>query len=312
MTPTTNPTLPALPCPSCGQSLAAAAGGIRSAASYSDCLRRCTGCGVGFSNARTNPTTIYEDPLNNVPSAVHGDALRTLGAALNEHNRVNKLRKFGYSTSEDAVTWTVFSHLHCAHQGAVSGLYDALFGIKSAQPPTLLLWGAPLPDGQRGRTVLADLVAVSDSLKEARRSRSEPDVVLDFGADGLVFIEVKYRSGNDPLKPKDLTKFDKYLAQTTAFALPAKTKASRQYELARNWRIGTDLAAERPFYLANLAPARTLTSTPGLIEFEASLAISRTRNFVRLPWRSFLADADQAVGGFPQWMQDYVAARELR
>jgi hypothetical protein len=42
------------------------------------------------------------------------------------------------------------------------------------------------------------------SLKENFTSFSEPDVIIDLGEGGLVFIEVKYRSGNDQ-------KLDSYL-----------------------------------------------------------------------------------------------------
>lgn len=34
---------------------------------YEDCLRRCDACGVGYSNARENPTTIYKNPFHNIP-----------------------------------------------------------------------------------------------------------------------------------------------------------------------------------------------------------------------------------------------------
>ena len=93
------------------QGAPAAGGAARVARTYEECLRRCLACRVAFSNAKTTPTLIHFDPLGNVPFEVRQGALQTLSAAINLRNRNNKIKKFGFSTSEDAVTWTVFSFL---------------------------------------------------------------------------------------------------------------------------------------------------------------------------------------------------------
>jgi hypothetical protein len=81
------------------------------AENWLDCLRRCEGCRVGVSNAMSNPTIIFDDPRLNIPEEVLDGVLQTLSLALNVRNRENKKRKFGFSTSEDALTWTLFKFL---------------------------------------------------------------------------------------------------------------------------------------------------------------------------------------------------------
>lgn len=86
------------------------------------------------------------------------------------------------------------------------------------------------------------------------RRRSEPDVILDFADVGLVIVAVKYRSGNDQQKCGD--KHEKYLSNTDAFAEPELIGRAQLYELARNWRIGVELAEGRPFTFVNLLSIR--------------------------------------------------------
>src|SRR5690242_92976 len=108
--------LPALSCPVCGELLRARPGRRVRPATWRDCLRRCTDCRAGYSNARTGPTVLFDDPRMNVPAEVRGGVLDTLAQALNVRNRREKRIKFGFSTSEDALTWTVFTHLHDSAQ----------------------------------------------------------------------------------------------------------------------------------------------------------------------------------------------------
>lgn len=304
--------LPTLPCPNCHKPMAvrpASLGRLPKVTSLADCLRHCADCGVAYSNARNNPTLIHRDPIANVPPEVRIGAHETLASALNERNRTNKLSKFGFSTSEDALTWTVFSYLHGQHQGALTRLYDQAFGVQSVRPPRLLLWGVPVPGGQAELHLAQRLVNVSKVLGENPTARSEPDVVLDFGAAGVVFIEVKYLSGNSGTS--NPSKFDPYVDGSAAFANPASVRDSDLYELARNWRIAHDLAAGHPFVLVNLAKATTLKGTKSLPGFEASLATSATQRFLPVSWRDFLAAARQATGGFPRWLDHYCGERGL-
>ena len=114
-----------------------------------------------------------------------------------------------------------------------------------------MLWGVPQPpNSHQGGLLRKRIVGICDKLGEAPDSRSEPDVVADFGQCGLVSIEVKYKSGND-LQDFDV-KHEKYLDGTDAFAVPQLIRESKLYELARNWRIGVELANGAPFTLVNL------------------------------------------------------------
>ena len=56
-------------------------------------------------------TYIHRDPLTNIPKECRDGVLETLSAALNVRSRSSKRSRFGFSTSEDAVTWVVFSYL---------------------------------------------------------------------------------------------------------------------------------------------------------------------------------------------------------
>ena len=305
--------LPALPCPLCHTPMAVRPtppGGVPTVTTLADCLRQCVSCGVAYSNARSNPTLLHRDPIANVPAQVRIGAREALAVALNERNRPNKLSKFGYSTSEDAVTWTVFAYLHGQHRTALAGLYERAFGIQATAPPAMLLWGVPVPAGQAETALAANLERVLDGLGEARNSRSEPDVVLDFGPAGVVFIEVKYRSGNSGTSAD--SKFDRYVDDSAAFTDPAGATSSGLYELARNWRIAHDLAGGRPFTVVNLAKSRTLASTKGLAAFHSGLATSSTQRFLPVSWGDFLAAARQTTGAFPAWLDDYCAERRLR
>ena len=169
--------------------------------------------------------------------------------------------------------------------------------------------GRPCPYGGRGNDVRNDLAKVCDRLGERANSRSEPDILLDFGNDGLVIAEIKYRSGNDKKLKANWTP---YLSQSDAFGDPQRAKESQFYELVRNWRIGRELAQTRPFVLANLALSKKLASDSRLTDFERSLATSGTSRFLRLTWSDFLSASEQAIGKFPQWMDDYLRSRELR
>lgn len=104
--------LPKMGCPACGSILHAMTGDAIAPTTWRDCLRRCLRCELGLSNARNDPTIVFGDPRINVPPEVRGGVLETLALAINERDRANKAIKFGYSTSEDALTWTVFKHLH--------------------------------------------------------------------------------------------------------------------------------------------------------------------------------------------------------
>lgn len=299
-------------CPSCGVPLIAPTDSRRLTVSqFEDCLRRCAKCGVGFSNAFRNPVRIYANPTANVPSQVHAGLAETLHSALNLRNRENKKRKFGFLTSEDAVTWTVFRFLQMT--GQIGKVVGALGLLPSATPlpePTMLLWGAPVPAGYPGgEECRKALVCISDRLHEKAASRSEPDVVLNFGEAGVVFIEAKYLSGNERIASHS-PKFTHYLNGGTGFTDCEAIRSSGCYELARNWRIGTELAGSRPFTLVNLALPRLFRAGPAetLKLFEMGISKSSSRQFKRVIWREMLLKMNYPQEG---WFDEFVHQRGL-
>jgi hypothetical protein len=142
--------LPTLDCPLCKHRMtndSPRVGRRMPARSFGACLRRCPACKVGFSNTPTAPTLIHEDPTGNVPAQVRKDILLILDRAINKLNRQNKIRKFGYSTSEDAVSWTVFSFLCLQRPDVTSRLARTLFNLQPSEDASVLLWGVPITPG---------------------------------------------------------------------------------------------------------------------------------------------------------------------
>jgi len=96
------------------------------------------------------------------------------------------------------VTWVVFTYLMRSKL-----LLKALQNVQLAAPdaghiePTLLLWGVPVEPTTSGASLGAKLSAQCTALGEDKEGMSEPDVIVDLGGQGIVFIEVKYLSGND-------------------------------------------------------------------------------------------------------------------
>ena len=301
-----------LMCPNCGAEIFSdeftpgITGGAPIADCYAACLRRCASCGIGFSNARhaAHTVRIYSDPLRNIPEPARAGALDILGSALNLRNRANKRSKFGFETSEDAVTWTVFTYLYGA------GVWPLQFvgRLDGARHTTLLLWGTPFPiTDASGHDLRKRVISVLDKLGEDPGSYSEPDVILDFGAAGIVIVEVKYRSPNDN-KPIDYRGWDTYLDQR-AFVDPKGVRRSGHYELARNWRLGCELAQDRRLTVINLGPPDLFDSGTGaqLRLFETSLRLGPDRRFQRLTWPTFLG----AIKEMPDWFREYLLLKRL-
>ena len=298
-------------CPICGDKLLADIGMVVAPSNWTDCLRRCPKCELGFSNAWSNPTILYNDPRMNVPQEVRGEVLDTLALALNHRNRANKGAKFGFSTSEDALTWTVFKYLHETGQ-----LLNVLRRVglpipdRASRPEALLLWGAPIPLDRTGPgwRLRDRLEEIADRLGENPRSRTEPDVVIDLGPDGIFIIEVKHRSGTD-FKTENYAGWDRYYPAASPLSYATAIRSSGCYELARNWRFGLELAAgqARPFTLACLGPEE-LFRGPGaeiLRPFESCLPGEGAARFQKLTWDALL----QAISQPPERLVPYVESR---
>lgn len=299
-------------CPSCGRTLSAALNAVVTKTSgYSDCLRRCDKCEVGFSNAKTAPTVIWRNPVMNVPPSVQAGVLGVLRGSLNQTNLNNKVAKFGYSTSEDAVTWTVFAWLALQPTSVQAAVFSDLLGLPLTSAPSIALWGVEI--SHRTEQLRARLEDISDRIGEDPRRRTEPDLVVDFGDEGVAMIEVKYRSGNDVQETED-SKWDKYVLNHSAFANGNDTRKSGFYELARNWRFGWDLASDRPMRLVNLGRSSLFTGSKAvaLNSFEQTLATSARAKFIRSEWPDFLDSIAQHTAPMPLWLSQFVTERELR
>jgi hypothetical protein len=272
--------------------------------------RSCCLSTIGFSNG-PSPTTIFRDPIDNIPVEVRPGALAAVRRSLNVRNRPSKEARFGFSTSEDALSWTVFSWLAGEAPSGLARLAERL-SLGSGGAPAMLLWGVPI-DGSGGRNLRNQLIDVLDALGERPDSRTEPDVVLDYGERGVVLIEVKFRAGNDVQREENAYKFDLYSRGTRAFASPEGVTRTRHYELARNWRVAHDLATGRPYRVVNLGPPSLFSGPAGtaLSGFEAALAGNAGGKFERLTWAAFLADIRAANGPLPAWLERWLSERGI-
>ncbi len=288
-----------LVCPRCAAELHPRTGYPTQATCFEDCLRRCDACGIGFSNGRHSQTRIHRNSLDNIPPEVMPGAEDALVNALNEDNRANKKLKFGFSSSEDALTWTVFSFLHASGQlGRI--VRGCGFVQDNVDEPAMLLWGVPHPAASvRGGPIRTRVIEICDRLGEKPRRRSEPDVILDFADDGLIIVEVKYRSGNDQQKFGE--KHEKYLSDTDAFTELELIRHAELYELTRNWRIGVELAEGRPFTLVNLM---IKNKEPNQIrQFRSGLNYLKG-NYRITTWRDFLSECNPSE--WPLWFKEYL------
>jgi len=269
-------------------------------------LRRCEHCRIGFSNSSVpgEVVRIFKDPLHNIPVEVHDGVLETLAKAVNLWSRDKKRIKFGFETSEDAVTWTVFKYLQ-NEKKLRKTCPPPLCSSTSVEEPAMLLWGVPVPGNDcRANEVAGALLKISDKLKEDPDFRSEPDVVLDFGADGVLIIEVKYRSKNADKWGKG-----KYYLESKAFNDPELAQKTNLYELVRNWRFAWELASGRPMALVNLGPETLFNKKAecALRDFEASLRQDESHRFVRMKWSGLLS----LITPKPKWFSDFILNRPL-
>ncbi len=285
---------------------------VRAARRYEDCLRKCERCDIGASNAKKprSVTFIYKDPLENIPPEARDGALDTLCRALNRRSRETKRIRFGFSTSEDAVTWVVFTHLRRSGRLVEALIKAGLVSPEAAEvSPSLLLWGVPIDDSARGLSILLNLIRRSNELMEHSSSRSEPDVIVDLGRFGLIFIEAKYRSGNE-IKPPDYRGWRKYLDASWVDWRKEDVRQSGLYELARNWCLMSGLAGDWPKTLVNLGADEIFASQDAerLKRFAFALGSGRTSSFKQISWAKFL---DPVIVQSRKWFSDFCRCRHL-
>jgi Holliday junction resolvase-like predicted endonuclease len=313
--------LPTLTCPSCSQTIVSdeyqPVSGKRApnAQGYLSCLRRCEPCGLGFSNAFTDQADklqrIHRDPLASLPAEIQAGACEVLGQSLNDINRSSKLLKFASEGSEDHLTWVIFRYLQI--QGQLREVLSKVGvgpAVNAQREPTMLLWGSPVPArNASGRALSNQLVQMLERIGELKNRYSEPDVLLDFGETGVVFIEVKHLSGNE-VKDKSYPNWPRYIKNTDAFKDINQLLDSGLYELARNWRVAYGLAGNRPFAVVNLGPQALFEASnqTRLELFKQSLNQSTVKEFDAVTWPDFL----NAIASPPNWLDEYLDKRLVK
>jgi hypothetical protein len=252
------------------------------AGKYEDCYRRCESCMIGISNAKEAHTCIYEDFHGNLHPELIGNIDAVLDQALNVRNRKNKRRKMGFSTSEDALTWSFFNYFVLKQK---TDVLAKLFKMNS-KIEDILLWGVSIKRKDQGLS--ENLKRICRELGESQNSYSEPDVIIK-GKDEFIFVEVKLKSENDTqTKP---TIFNRYL-KDKYYRTPDSAIESGLYELVRNWTIGNLFAQDSNFRLINLGPQKCFTPIKmdkSLSVFESSLKVNEKRRFEKVSWESILA-----------------------
>jgi len=313
------PTLQARPCPCCKKMLSPGEPGtyaIRPAGSFSECLRRCDDCGIGLSNSGTvgSETIIYKDPRDNIPEEMRDGFIEAVRSAVHKFNLANKETKAGFSSSEDALTWTVFRWLQ---QEGILRKTSSSLGIEIAKSalnePALHLWGAQVPNPNGADSKLGSFLAeISADLEEVVDRRTEPDVILDFGNAGVVFIEVKFRSGNE-ITDANYGNWDRYLnrPEPAAFRDSKGIRQNGHYELARNWCFAWEVSKKLnvPVGVINLGPEGLFKGrgAESLDVFVSLLNQDARHQFYRITWQQLF----EASGKLPGWFPAYAVDKRL-
>ena len=254
--------------------------------SYENCLRKCTKCEVGFSNAMSNPTLIYKNYSENIPLEVWDYLDTVISNALNERNRKTKLKRLGYNSSEDALTWTVFRYFQ--KRDKLSQLIQKAIETPSVGNASIYYWGVPLKNnGRIDQAKQKTLVKTLEDLGENKQSLSEPDIILE-DDETIVIFEVKFGSSND--KQEATNKWEKYDNNNYFNKSILKNPALKEYQLVRNWCIGNLLAKKsgKRFTLVNLIFKDN--NSNDLFKFKKTIKQTPKANFKSLNWQTLLKD----------------------
>lgn len=280
--------LTSIECPSCNKLIQSIDGERKTVNKFEDCLRNCFDCGIGFSNAKSNPTIIYREPEQNIPNSLRLNWQSVLYNSVNTRNRKNKLKKFAFGTSEDALSWSVFSYLK---KHDLLGTFTRSLNIKTKGKGELYLWGVNVDNPSLDDSLTQKLFEASDYFLEKSNSITEPDVILHFPDSALIVIEVKYLSKNE-IK-KDRNKLEKYIRRASNYySNEEKAIISCHYELIRNWSIGNCISSDLPFHLVNLGKENLFKdkNSAKLKLFTESLALqSGMREFKKLTWKEVVS-----------------------
>ena len=101
-----------------------------------------------------------------------------------------------HETSEDALTWNVFSRL--AKENLLRRLASCVTGRNLTKDPELYLWGlrVSLDDSSRPLLFPALEKAREDFERDIKRFQTEPDIMLYVPGQLLLLVEAKFTSGN--------------------------------------------------------------------------------------------------------------------
>jgi hypothetical protein len=252
---------------------------------------------LGFSNAKAveRVVVIAQSPFANLPEDICAGLDEALENSLNEGTREKKRKRLTSWNSEDHLTWVIFRYLQLRGQLRVAlARAGVSFAPNAPSDPTVLFWGSPLPAADHtGKALRAMIESIEVSLDEGCRERSEPDVILDFGSRGVVFVEAKLRSDNDAT-PADYANWPKYFKDSPPFKSTEAVRQSGHYQLARNWRLAWALAGGRSMALVNLGQDILFTGKENrrrLDQFKSGLATSETSQFVEATWKEIIGPA---------------------
>lgn len=293
-------------CRECGESVIPASQKDGRASSPAAAIYVCK-CGFRYSNSR-DPiarTAFAPTAALNVPERFRSELTTTLKAAANVANRPSKLSKFTYSTSEDAVTWTIFRWLQ---QKQALGLVAGATHSPPQGDPEILFWGAPA--GGRPTELSRELQTICRGVDGNEDRLTEPDIVIAWPAE-VFFVEVKYRAKNE--HKSGYTHFPRYTTGPGAEGLfafpPDEVAAEGWYELTRNWRIGSQLARARMarFTLVNLAPTKLESEASA---FQRTIAAGSARRFAFLAWKQLLGLVRQRTT-IPVDVDEFIRQRNL-
>ena len=277
--------LPSLLCPKCGSTLRDIPTIGYPPLLFKKCRRRCDPCGVGYSNARKNPVLIYEKFEDSIPKDVRNGLSAALSRTFNIANQFSKRENFCSEHSEDAVTWTIFKYM------MMDPLLPGSFPAKVAKfsvgvDSEVLLWGAPITT--INHDARASFIKASTIVGEKANYRTEPDVIMDYGKYGLIFIECKYLSPNS-IKPPMFKGWDKY-DSPQYFKNFANVRQGGLYQLTRMWRMGNEMAENRPFTLINIVRKSDLAHVQAYnrIHFGDLIQRRRSSHFITISWDTIL------------------------
>ena len=270
-----------LKCPNCGRIMAkdlSIKEGSRST-SFEKCIRRCNDCKIGYSNSKDKPTLIYKDYLKSIPEKYKLYLEYTIDNSINTGHLKSKKNQFGFSTSEDALTWIFIRYF--INEKKLDVL-KKLYSLKS-EIEEILLWGVSQIN-KDDNSEREKLESICESLKELQTSYSEPDIIIITKTE-VRFIEVKLGAKNQ--KKDSPNKYNKYICNDFYSDKDLLIK-SKHYELARNWTIGNMFTESKDFKLINQGPSKLFYNDDKelLQKFENSL--NDSDRFEKLSWEKII------------------------